>query len=186
MKIFQILFLLTITSISYSCLNSTDNKPPASESESPSTIYHNGDIITMQGENPNYVESVVVQNGKIAYTGPLLEAEKIYKGSSKIDLKGNTLLPGFIDAHGHAFFTGFQALSANLLPPPDGNGIDITALIDITNKWVEDNQKAVEKTGWIIGFGYDDAQLKERRHPTAAIVRNTTQTSLSVLPEYTK
>jgi hypothetical protein len=23
----------------------------------------------------------------------------------------------------------------------------------------------MSKTGWIIGFGYDDAQMKEQRHP---------------------
>jgi predicted amidohydrolase YtcJ len=167
MKPIQIFYLLIIISVTYSCLNNSDNKHSDSESESPAIIYHNGDIITMEGDSPNYVESVVVQNGKIVYTGPVAEAEKNYTNNSKIDLDGTTLLPGFIDAHGHAFFTGFQTLSANLLPPPDGNGIDISELIDITNKWVEDNQKAIGKTGWIIGFGYDDAQLKERRHPTA-------------------
>jgi len=31
---------------------------------------------------------------------------------------------------------------------------------------VEKYPERVAKTGWIIGFGYDDAQLKEQRHPS--------------------
>ena len=77
------------------------------------------------------------------------------------------MLPGFIDAHGHVWNAGFQAVSANLLPPPDGNGNDIPALLDILNEWKSGNEKAIGKYGWIIGFGYDDAQLREKRHPIA-------------------
>lgn len=44
-----------------------------------------------------------------------------------IDLAGKTLIPGFIDAHGHVFNSGIQALSANLLAPPDGGVTNIAA-----------------------------------------------------------
>ena len=37
-----------------------------------------------------------------------------------VDLEGRTMLPGFVDAHGHVMAGGIQALSANLLAPPDG------------------------------------------------------------------
>ena len=32
--------------------------------------------------------------------------------------------------------------------------------------WAAQNDKVTQKYGWIVGFGYDDAQLKEQRHPT--------------------
>ena len=35
------------------------------------------------------------------------------------------------------------------------------------NEWKANNEKSIGKVGWIIGFGYDDAQLAEQRHPTA-------------------
>jgi cytosine/adenosine deaminase-related metal-dependent hydrolase len=35
-----------------------------------------------------------------------------------VDLKGRTLLPGFVDPHGHVTGGGMQAISANLLAPP--------------------------------------------------------------------
>jgi len=84
-----------------------------------------------------------------------------------VDLQSKVLLPGFIDAHGHVFNAGFQKLSANLLPPPDGGGKDIASLLAILKDWQAKNAAAIEKAGWIIGFGYDDSQLAEKRHPSA-------------------
>ena len=131
------------------------------------TLYLGGDILTMEGDQPLYVEALVQQDGRIAYLGPKADALAKYPKAIVVDLQGRTLLPGFIDAHGHLFNAGVQALSANLLPPPDGEGTDIDALVRITTDWWKANELAVQKGGWILGFGYDDAQLNERRHPTA-------------------
>jgi predicted amidohydrolase YtcJ len=132
-------------------------------------IYYGGDIITMESDSAVYAEAVAIRGGKIYFVGSLTEAEKM-KGDSTVmtDLKGQTLLPGFIDAHGHLWMSGIQAVAANLLPAPDGTGNDIAALIATTNEWKAKNAAIIEQTGWIIGFGYDEAQLKENRHPTAA------------------
>ena len=59
-----------------------------------------------------------------------------------------------------------QALSANLLPPPDGEGRDIAALQRLLRDWAGRNARTIERYGLIIGFGYDDLQLREQRHPT--------------------
>ena len=76
------------------------------------------------------------------------------------------MLPGFVDSHGHVVMGGLQALSANLLAPPDGDVTDIASLQATLSKWAEDNAEAVDKVKMIIGFGYDNAQLTEVRHPT--------------------
>ncbi|MDV2968932.1 amidohydrolase family protein, partial [Nitratireductor aquimarinus] len=76
------------------------------------------------------------------------------------------MVPGFVDSHGHVVFGGLQALSANLLPPPDGGVSDIASLQASLKKWTEDNAETVDKVKMIIGFGYDNAQLAELRHPT--------------------
>jgi predicted amidohydrolase YtcJ len=132
------------------------------------TIYLNGDIITMEGSKPNYAEAVAIKDGKIIFVGSKVDSEKFHGNKTQLnDLKGNTLLPGFIDAHGHVWNAGFQALSANLLPSPDGTGNDIPTLISLLKEWNIKNPKAVGKYGWIVGFGYDDAQLKEKLPPTA-------------------
>jgi predicted amidohydrolase YtcJ len=132
-------------------------------------LYFNGDILTMEGDGPTYVDALVVKDGKIAFVGSMAEAERnAGVDARKIDLQGRTLLPGFIDAHGHIFNAGFQKLAANLLPPPDGSGKDIKSVVNILKEWRGRNAAAIRKFGWIIGFGYDDSQLAEQRHPTAA------------------
>ena len=131
------------------------------------TIYFNGDIITMEGDQPQYAEAVVAEDGNIVFVGPRQEAMEKYNNANQVDLNGKTMLPGFLDAHGHVWNAGFQAVSANLLPPPDGEGSSVDEIIRLLNEWADANQEVVSKYGAIIGFGYDDSQLKEKRHPTA-------------------
>lgn len=76
------------------------------------------------------------------------------------------MVPGFVDSHGHTYLIGIQATTANLLPPPDGEGSDIPTLQKLLNNWADTHKESVEKIGWIAGFGYDDSQLAEQRHPT--------------------
>ncbi|CAM5279861.1 amidohydrolase [Eoetvoesiella caeni] len=131
-------------------------------------IYFGGSILTMAGDTPRYVEAIATKNGKIINVGSKADVLQLRGDHTRmVDLAGKALLPGFIDAHGHAWMTGFQKLSANLLPPPDGTGSDIPALVSLLKEWQSKNPVAIGKTGWIIGFGYDDSQLAEKRHPTA-------------------
>jgi predicted amidohydrolase YtcJ len=81
------------------------------------------------------------------------------------DLKGKTLVPGFVDGHAHFAGFGTQAVGANLLAPPDGNINTIDDLVKELKDWYAAN--GTDKTmGWIFGMGYDDAVIKEQRHPT--------------------
>jgi predicted amidohydrolase YtcJ len=141
---------------------------PSGTLPSSATLYHNGHLITMEGDSATYAEALVADSGKIVFVGRLADAEHRYAHANHKDLEGQTLLPGFIDAHGHAGGAGLQRMSANLLAPPDGPVTDIATLQQQVNDWVIQNQAFVKKIGWIIGFGYDDAQLKEQRHPTAS------------------
>ncbi|GGO70226.1 amidohydrolase family protein [Bowmanella pacifica] len=92
------------------------------------TLYFGGAILTMEGDTPQYAEALLVKNGRILFVGKLDEADNIATAKHRIDLAGKTMLPGFIDAHGHIFNTGIQKLSANLLPPPDGEGADVAVI----------------------------------------------------------
>jgi predicted amidohydrolase YtcJ len=112
-------------------------------------------------------EAIAEAGGKIIAIGSRAEVMKL-KGprTEVIDLKGRTMVPGFIDPHGHMVVGGLQALSANLLAPPDGKVTDIASLLQTLRDWVAANKAAVEKTQLIVGFGYDQATLKEHRAPT--------------------
>jgi predicted amidohydrolase YtcJ len=142
---------------------------PAAQTEvSRAEMYYNGDIVTMEGDSAVYIEAVVVKDGKILYAGSKNEGMKqAGEGHQMVDLEGKFMSPGFIDAHGHAFGAGFQKIAANILPPPDGPVSDIGTLIKTMQQWYVDLEKQGKAPKVIVGFGYDDSQLKERRHPNA-------------------
>jgi predicted amidohydrolase YtcJ len=135
-------------------------------SQSADTIYTGGGIITINDAAPR-AEAVAVKDGSIFAVGKKDEVLKTKGDATKlIDLTGRTMLPGFVDAHGHVFMGGIQALSANMLAPPDGEVKDIASLIQTLKDWTRANQKSVDKIQLIVGFGYDNAMLVELRHPT--------------------
>lgn len=139
---------------------------PHASAQTADSIYHGGPIITVNDNQPT-AEAVAVKDGKIIAVGKK-SAVLAHKGEATrlVDLGDRTMLPGFVDSHGHTYVIGLQATTANLLPPPDGEGKDIPSLVMLLRDWSRNNKEAVEKVGWIAGFGYDDSQLAEGRHPT--------------------
>ncbi|WP_036498054.1 amidohydrolase [Nitrosococcus oceani] len=159
-----LLSLMAVTLLITLAFSSTKAAPDTGSS----TLYYGGSILTMEGSAPSYAEALVVKDGRILFVGTKTQAEHLAGAAAKkVDLDGRALLPGFIDAHGHVFNAGFQKLAANLLPPPDGGGKDVASLVALLKEWQDKNAAAIKKSGWIIGFGYDDSRLAEGRHPTA-------------------
>jgi hypothetical protein len=129
-------------------------------------IWSGGTILTINDAAPR-AAAVAEKNGRIVAVGSEAEVMALRGPATRvIDLAGRTLLPGFVDAHGHMMMGGLQALSANLLAPPDGSVTDIASLQAVLRKWVEENAAIVEQSKLIVGFGYDNATLAEKRHPT--------------------
>ena len=130
------------------------------------TIYRGGPILTIDDDAPR-VEAVAVKDGRIIAAGA--DADVMAhegEGTAIFELDGRTMLPGFVDSHGHVVMGGLQALSANLLAPPDGEVTDIAGLQETLRAWSAENASVVEAANLIVGFGYDNAQLAELRHPT--------------------
>ncbi len=129
-------------------------------------IWTGGPVITINDKMPR-AEAVAERGGRIVAVGKQADVLKLRGPATQmIDLKGHALLPGFIDPHGHVLGGGMQALSANLLAPPDGNVKDIPGLLLSVREWIATNDAAVKKINLIVGFGYDNSTLAERRHPT--------------------
>jgi predicted amidohydrolase YtcJ len=129
-------------------------------------IWSGGAILTMN-DAAMRAEAIAERNGQIVAVGSLADVMRYRgEGTRLIDLDGRALLPGFVDAHGHVVMGGLQALSANLLAPPDGDVVDIASLQSSLRDWLADNEAVVRQVRLIIGFGYDNAQLRELRHPT--------------------
>ena len=139
---------------------------PVSAQQAADSIWFGGPILTMNDQAMR-AEAVAEAGGKIIAVGRRSDIMKLNGPATQlVDLKGRTLVPGFVDAHGHIVVGGLQALSANLLAPPDGKVQDIASLQQTLRDWAQKNAAAVEKTKLIVGFGYDNSQLKELRHPT--------------------
>lgn len=140
------------------CTLATAQTPQAS-TNAPPTVYFGGDILTMRGTEPEYVESLAVKEGKMVFAGSRAEAQKLLGADAKsIDLAGKTLLPGFIDTHGHFVYFGKNLVDANLF-----NCVDIPELIARMKKQVEQTPQGA----WIVGFGYQARAMKEGRPPTS-------------------
>ncbi|MEW2923284.1 amidohydrolase [Muricauda sp. ANG21] len=153
----KLILLVSVCTLVFGCQKEQDQ-------EKADTIYFGGDIVTMEGESPEYVEALAVKNGKILFVGPENEAMGFSSDSTHlVDIKNNTLIPGFYDPHSHVVFQSAKFGCVNLDPYPIG---DIRTIPDIQRKLREHIDQKKPKTGTtIIGWGYDDTGLEEMRHP---------------------
>ncbi len=175
------LFFISIIFLITSC-----DKKSATSSDNSATVYYNGDILTMAGDTPDYVEAIVVKDGRIEFVGASDKAmETAGAGHKMIDLKGKTLIPGFIDAHSHIWQTAQKLGTVNLDPKPAG---DITSIQDITkklnNELTENPSDYNTDNKWLIGWGFDNAMLSENRFPTSEDLDKVSTTTPIVLVHF--
>lgn len=124
------------------------------------TLYTGGTILTMA--DSGQVEAVAVAGDTIVCAGSLEEAERFCTAATtRVNLAGRTMLPGFIDAHSHFLDTAMRSDWVDLRSSPLG---PVHCLEDIVSLLAA--RAAVTPKGeWIVGWGYDDTMLKEKRHP---------------------
>lgn len=75
-----------------------------------------------------------------------------------IDLKGKTVIPGFIDAHTHFLSMGVRKLSLDL-----SSASSLKEVLDL----IESQSKKLREGQWIIGYGWDESKWPEHRYITA-------------------
>lgn len=106
----KILFKLFVASLLIVSCKKNETGTTAN-TENSTTVYYNGDILTMEGENATYAEAVVVKNGKVLFVGSKEEAIKqAGEGYVMFDLEGKTMMPGFVEPHVH------PSIAASILP----------------------------------------------------------------------
>lgn len=140
-----------------------------SEAQTTVRIYHGGTIITYDEFDPEgyeYAEAVAVRGGRIVAVGALERVKKqVGAGAEMENLQGKTLIPGFFDGHSHfaqIAFLSEAAGVADLLPPPDGTVDSIEKIQAALRQTIKDHPGVKV----IVGNGYDDSQLTEKRQPT--------------------
>lgn len=134
--------------------------PPLSD-----VIFTNGDIITLDDKRPT-AQAVAIKGSKIIAVGKSKDILARWKseGTEVVDLAGKTLAPGFVDAWGQLSRSGLFSVAARLQSPPEGRVADTGALLRELREWSKG--ELAQRFGWIIGFGYDEARLRELRLPS--------------------
>jgi predicted amidohydrolase YtcJ len=135
--------------------------------QAPSTLWHGGAIVTMDGEKPQTVQAVVERGGRIIYAGSEAKARRIAgKQANDRDLKGATMLPGFVDAHSHFAIALQLAGGVDLSDPAIGPPADIPALLAAVKQQVA--ARGIPEGQWVVVWQYNEEALAERRHVTRA------------------
>ena len=97
-------------------------------------IYINGDFITLENDN---IEALATENDKIIKTGSKAEILEVADANTEIiDLKGNTLMPSFIDAHSHIF-----ALAKSLMQISIDGLTSIEEIKNCLDKYKKENRR---------------------------------------------
>ncbi len=120
----------------------------------------NGVILTMD-KNCKVADAVLIDKASIRKVGTKEEVLQAANSKVKIiDLKGRTMMPGFVDAHGHFINTAMSQLSfVDVRCAPIGQVASIAQMIEV----LKNSPQAQKGYGPIIGYGYDDTLVDDGR-----------------------
>ncbi|OPX11023.1 amidohydrolase [Mycobacterium sp. AT1] len=127
-------------------------------------IFRGGTILTMDDERQR-VQAIAIAGGRILAIGDEADVMTTHgDGTEVVDLGGRTLMPSFVDAHGH-FANAPQIVKwANVSGVPAG---PVTSIADIQRVLAEfATANAVAPGAWIVGYGYDMSNLSDGRQCT--------------------
>jgi predicted amidohydrolase YtcJ len=124
-----------------------------------SKLFTNATVISLDPATP-VADAIGVVDDRIAWVGDARDAGEDFSGQHEtIDLGGATVTPGFIDAHHHVMTLGFWMSQINCVYPA------VRSIADIVDA-VAARARTTPPGEWILGRGYDDYKLAERRHIT--------------------
>lgn len=133
---------LALLSILCIVLSSCGNKSPELAAD---IILENAQVYTVNKSQPN-AEAVAIKNGRIIFIGTTADAKKFAGDSTEtIDCKGQFVMPGFIEGHGHIHGLGESLMSLNLMNVKNWDEI-VTMVADAAKK--------AKPGDWIIGRGW--------------------------------
>ncbi|MFN8592523.1 MAG: amidohydrolase [Thermomicrobiales bacterium] len=122
-------------------------------------LVSNGTILTMNPAQPEVEAFGVIGDRIVAAGNHRLVADALPRGYRTLDLGGRCALPGFNEAHNHMISYGLT------LDQIDAGYPAVSSIADIVSA-VRARAASTPPGRWIVGRGYDDNKLQERRHPT--------------------
>jgi len=123
------------------------------------TIITNGTVYTVDADFNN-AEAFAIKDGKFVSVGTTNDINKKYKAINTIDAKGQTILPGFIDAHCHFYGLGLNQLQVNLRDTKSFDEV-MKRVIDFHNN---------RPSNFIIGRGWDQNDWDDKTYPNKALL----------------
>ena len=141
--------------------------PPAPAAQ----LFFNGTVLTMDPQQP-VVDAMLVKRGEIVALGEV-EAlrQQVSRDVSVIDLDGGTVMPGFIEAHGHFPGEGLSAVAVDANSPPIGDLYSIDTLLERLRLLAQRRPD-----GMLLAYGFDDTTIGEQRYPTRAELDSVSKT----------
>ncbi|MDX2412153.1 MAG: amidohydrolase [Woeseiaceae bacterium] len=125
-------------------------------------ILVNGNILTVDAQD-TVAEAIAIRDGRIIAVGENEEIQALAgPDTDRIDLQGLTATPGLLDTHAHFSYGGLLMLTQIDLSFPM-----VKSVGDVVNLVTE--RQAIAAPGeWILGRGWDEGKLTERRYVLAS------------------
>ena len=113
---------------------------------------------TLAADELRSFNALVFDRGKVLETGDAGALRSKYPGAQRIEGRGRTLLPGLIDAHGHVFDLGLEAVRVRL-----------TGTQSLSEALARVRAYAAEHAhqDWLLGAGWNQVIWKLGRFPLA-------------------
>jgi len=126
-------------------------------------LYVNGNILTMDDEMPT-AGAVMTEGERIIAVGDETDLRAgISPSVEEVDLQGKTMMPAFIDPHGHFPDPGFiQLFRVDLSSSPRGDCSDMAMAL----KRLREKATQTPKGEWVMGVLFDNTAIAENRMPT--------------------
>ncbi|OZJ03264.1 hypothetical protein BZG36_04900 [Bifiguratus adelaidae] len=126
-------------------------------------VIYNANVYTVDGTSK--AQAFVVENSRFADVGSTEEILARWSSvNQKIDARGHTIIPGFIDAHGHLMEYGHM-----LNMPSVNNAQSVAEVRNIMRQHLIDSKETYKNEGpWLLGWGFDQTSYPSKSFPTAA------------------
>lgn len=141
-----------------------------------SQVWRGGTVITLDAGH-RIAQALLIENDRIAAVGSNADAESWLTPATRVvELNGRTVMPGFVEGHGHFPGAGLGAVGADLNSPPIGDVTRIEHALELLRAVLARRESVGDVfnlegnlglgSAWLLGFGYDDTQIDDNRHLT--------------------
>ncbi len=119
------------------------------------TLIYNANIWTRDGKKT----WMLIKNHKIEKIGDLTTIDEVESMNVlKLDLEGQTILPGLQDAHIHVYSLGRSKFRLQLNKPK--------SIAEMQNKLETYINDLVPNGEWVVGYNWDQDYMEDKRYPT--------------------